>query len=254
MFTTVKENPITSVKNQNRAGTCWCYSSYSFLESELLRMGKGEYDLSEMFTVYNTYLDRAAAGRNTAFWAGIRCPRKKSEIWVYHNPAICGIIPWSITTKEERPMRCPYCGYRESKVVDSRPADEGASIRRRRECLSCEKRFTTYETIEYLPMVVIKKDGSRQSFDRSKVLRGIQRSCEKRPVSVAEMERMVTEIEQELQNSLEREISTGTIGEKVMEKLKKADEVAYVRFASVYRQFKDINTFMSELNKLLSEK
>ena len=145
-------------------------------------------------------------------------------------------------------MRCPYCGYRESKVVDSRPADEGASIRRRRECLSCEKRFTTYETIEYLPMVVIKKDGSRQSFDRSKVLRGI------RPVSVAEMERMVTEIEQELQNSLEREISTGTIGEKVMEKLKKADEVAYVRFASVYRQFKDINTFMSELNKLLSEK
>ena len=151
-------------------------------------------------------------------------------------------------------MRCPYCGYRESKVVDSRPADEGASIRRRRECLSCEKRFTTYETIEYLPMVVIKKDGSRQSFDRSKVLRGIQRSCEKRPVSVAEMERMVTEIEQELQNSLEREISTGTIGEKVMEKLKKADEVAYVRFASVYRQFKDINTFMSELNKLLSEK
>ena len=101
-------------------------------------------------------------------------------------------------------MRCPYCGYRESKVVDSRPADEGASIRRRRECLSCEKRFTPYETIEYLPMVVIKKDGSRQSFDRSKVLRGIQRSCEKRPVSEAEMERMVTEIEQELQNSLER--------------------------------------------------
>ena len=146
-------------------------------------------------------------------------------------------------------MRCPYCGYRESKVVDSRPADEGASIRRRRECLSCEKRFTTYETIEYLPMVVIKKDGSRQSFDRSKVLRGIQRSCEKRPVPVADMERMAMEIEQELQNRLEREVST-----EVMEKLKKADEVAYVRFASVYRQFKDINTFMSELNKLLSEK
>ena len=146
-------------------------------------------------------------------------------------------------------MRCPYCGYRESKVVDSRPADEGASIRRRRECLSCEKRFTTYETVEYLPMVVIKKDGSRQSFDRSKVLRGIQRSCEKRPVSAA-----ASEIEQELQNSLEREVSTVVIGEKVMEKLKKADEVAYVRFASVYRQFKDINTFMSELNKLLSEK
>ena len=151
-------------------------------------------------------------------------------------------------------MKCPFCGYKESKVVDSRPADEGSSIRRRRECLKCENRFTTYETVESLPMVVIKKDGSRQSFDRNKVLRGIQRSCEKRPVSVVEMERMTSEIEQELQNSLEREISTESIGEKVMEKLKNADEVAYVRFASVYRQFKDINTFMEELNKLLKEK
>ena len=151
-------------------------------------------------------------------------------------------------------MKCPYCGYKESKVVDSRPAEEGSSIRRRRECLSCAKRFTTYETVESLPMVVIKKDGSRQTFDRSKVLRGIQRSCEKRPVPVADMERMATEIEQELQNNLEREISTELVGEMVMDKLKKADEVAYVRFASVYRQFKDINTFMSELNKLLSEK
>lgn len=150
-------------------------------------------------------------------------------------------------------MKCPYCGYQESKVVDSRPADEG-SIRRRRECLRCERRFTTYETVESLPMVVIKKDGSRQTFDRSKVLRGIQRSCEKRPVPVADMERIATEIEQELQNNLEREISTELVGEMVMDKLKKADEVAYVRFASVYRQFKDINTFMSELNKLLSEK
>lgn len=150
-------------------------------------------------------------------------------------------------------MKCPYCGYQESKVVDSRPADEG-SIRRRRECLRCERRFTTYETVESLPMVVIKKDGSRQTFDRSKVLRGIQRSCEKRPVPVADMERMATEIEQELQNNLEREISTELVGEMVMDKLKKADEVAYVRFASVYRQFKDINTFMSELNKLLSGK
>ena len=150
-------------------------------------------------------------------------------------------------------MKCPYCGYQESKVVDSRPADEG-SIRRRRECLRCERRFTTYETVESLPMVVIKKDGSRQTFDRSKVLRGIQRSCEKRPVPGADMERMATEIEQELQNNLEREISTELVGEMVMDKLKKADEVAYVRFASVYRQFKDINTFMSELNKLLSEK
>ena len=150
-------------------------------------------------------------------------------------------------------MKCPYCGSQESKVVDSRPADEG-SIRRRRECLRCERRFTTYETVESLPMVVIKKDGSRQTFDRSKVLRGIQRSCEKRPVPVADMERMATEIEQELQNNLEREISTELVGEMVMDKLKKADEVAYVRFASVYRQFKDINTFMSELSKLLSEK
>ena len=151
-------------------------------------------------------------------------------------------------------MKCPYCGYKESKVIDSRPAEEGSSIRRRRECLSCAKRFTTYETVESLPMVVIKKDGSRQSFDRSKVLRGIQRSCEKRPVPVADMERMALEIEQELQNKLEREISTELVGEMVMDKLKKADEVAYVRFASVYRQFKDINTFMSELNKLLNEK
>ena len=150
-------------------------------------------------------------------------------------------------------MKCPYCGFSESKVVDSRPADEG-SIRRRRECLQCERRFTTYETVESLPMVVIKKDGSRQTFDRSKVLRGVQRSCEKRPVPVADMERMALEIEQELQNKLEREISTELVGEMVMDKLKKADEVAYVRFASVYRQFKDINTFMSELNKLLSEK
>lgn len=150
-------------------------------------------------------------------------------------------------------MKCPYCGYQESKVVDSRPADEG-SIRRRRECLRCERRFTTYETVESLPMVVIKKDGSRQSFDRSKVLRGIQRSCEKRPVPVADMERMALEIEQELQNSLEREISTELVGEMVMDKLKKADEVAYVRFASVYRQFKDINTFMEELTHLLEDK
>ena len=151
-------------------------------------------------------------------------------------------------------MRCPYCGYKESKVVDSRPADESSSIRRRRECLSCEKRFTTYETVESLPMVVIKKDGSRQSFDRSKVLRGIQRSCEKRPVPVADMERMALEIEQELQSALEREITTEQVGEMVMKRLKDVDEVAYVRFASVYRQFKDIDTFMQELTKLLNDR
>ena len=151
-------------------------------------------------------------------------------------------------------MKCPYCGYKESKVVDSRPAEEGSSIRRRRECLSCEKRFTTYETVESLPMVVIKKDGSRQSFDRSKFLRGMIRACEKRPVSFDELERISEEIEQNLQNSLEREVSTEAIGEQVMDKLRSVDEVAYVRFASVYRQFKDIDTFMHELNKLLADK
>ena len=151
-------------------------------------------------------------------------------------------------------MKCPYCGHPESKVIDSRPADENASIRRRRECLSCARRFTTYETVESLPMVVIKKDGSRQSFDRSKVLRGMIRACEKRPVALAELERIADEIEQELQNSMEREIRTEVIGEKVMERLRKVDQVAYVRFASVYRQFKDIDTFMAELNKLLAEK
>ena len=151
-------------------------------------------------------------------------------------------------------MKCPYCGYKESKVVDSRPAEEGSSIRRRRECLSCEKRFTTYETVESLPVVVIKKDGSRQSFERSKVLHGMIRACEKRPVAFDELERISDEIEQNLQNSLEREVSTEEIGEQVMDRLRLLDEVAYVRFASVYRQFKDIDTFMRELNKLLADK
>ena len=150
-------------------------------------------------------------------------------------------------------MKCPFCGYNESKVIDSRPADEGSSIRRRRECLSCAKRFTTYETVESLPMVVVKKDGSRQSFDRRKVLGGMIRACEKRPVPLAELERISAEIEQDLQNSMEREISTEDIGEKVMDRLRDVDQVAYVRFASVYRQFKDIDTFMAELNKLLAE-
>ena len=151
-------------------------------------------------------------------------------------------------------MKCPFCGYSESKVIDSRPAEEGTSIRRRRECLSCAKRFTTYETVESLPMVVVKKDGSRQSFDRQKVLGGMIRACEKRPVPLAELERIAEEIEQDLQNSMEREISTEAIGERVMDRLRAVDQVAYVRFASVYRQFKDIDTFMTELNKLLAEK
>jgi len=151
-------------------------------------------------------------------------------------------------------MKCPYCAHLESKVVDSRPADEGASIRRRRECLSCHKRFTTYETMESLPLMVIKKDGSRQSFDRNKVLGGLIRACEKRPVSYHTLEEIADEIEQVLQNKMEREIASSEIGELVMDRLKKVDEVAYVRFASVYRQFKDINTFMHELNKLLEDK
>ena len=151
-------------------------------------------------------------------------------------------------------MKCPYCGHLESKVVDSRPADEGSSIRRRRECLACQRRFTTYEIMESLPLVVIKKDGSRETFDKSKVLAGMIRACEKRPVAFETLEHIADEIEQEVQNSLERETSTEKIGELVMEKLKGVDEVAYVRFASVYRQFKDLNTFMAELNKLLKEK
>lgn len=151
-------------------------------------------------------------------------------------------------------MKCPYCGYEESKVVDSRHSDEGNSIRRRRECLSCQKRFTTYETVESLPIIVVKKDNSREPFDRNKVMRGMVRACEKRPVSMADLETAVAEIEQIVQNSLEREINTGRIGELVMERLKPLDEVAYVRFASVYRQFKDINSFMYELNKILEEK
>ena len=151
-------------------------------------------------------------------------------------------------------MRCPFCSHPESKVIDSRPAEEGASIRRRRECLACRKRFTTYETMECLPLVVVKKDGSRQSFDRNKVMAGLIRACEKRPVPYSTLEAMVGEIEQVLQNQMEREISSAQIGELVMERLKKIDDVSYVRFASVYRQFKDINPFISELSKLLEDK
>lgn len=151
-------------------------------------------------------------------------------------------------------MKCPYCSHLESKVVDSRPSDEGSSIRRRRECLECHKRFTTYETMESLPLVVIKKDGSRQTFDKSKLLNGMIRACEKRPVSFDTLNSIATEIEQSLQNEMEREVSSVEIGELVMAKLKEVDEVAYVRFASVYRQFKDISTFMAELNKLLADK
>ena len=148
-------------------------------------------------------------------------------------------------------MKCPFCGFEESKVIDSRPTDEGQRIRRRRECLQCAKRFTTYEIIESLPIIVIKKDKSREAFKRDKLMTGLLRACEKRPVSIDTLDKMIDEIESVLQNSLDREVSSEKIGQLVMEKLKKIDEVAYVRFASVYRQFKDINTFMHELNKLL---
>lgn len=150
-------------------------------------------------------------------------------------------------------MKCPYCGFEESKVIDSRPTDEGERIRRRRECLQCQKRFTTYEIIESLPIIVIKKDRSREVFNRDKLLNGLMRACEKRPVSIDTLEKIIDDIEANLQNSLDREVTSEKIGELVMDKLKTIDEVAYVRFASVYRQFKDINTFMSELSKLLGQ-
>ena len=151
-------------------------------------------------------------------------------------------------------MKCIYCGCMDSKVVDSRQNEEGTSIRRRRECESCGKRFTTYETIESTPVLVVKKDGSRQTFDPAKVKMGIMKACEKRPISMTAIDKMVTDIQRKILNSLEQEVSSKYIGELVMEQLREADDVAYVRYASVHRQFKDISTFMSELNKLLAEK
>lgn len=151
-------------------------------------------------------------------------------------------------------MKCPFCGFEESKVIDSRPTDEGERIRRRRECLKCQKRFTTYEIIESLPIIVVKKDRSREVFDRDKLLNGLLRASEKRPVTLDMLEHIVDEIEATLHNSLDREVSSVHIGELAMEKLRDVDEVAYVRFASVYRQFKDIQTFMEELKSLLNEK
>lgn len=150
-------------------------------------------------------------------------------------------------------MKCPSCSNMESKVLDSRPSQDGTSIRRRRECLSCQKRFTTFETIENMTFVVVKKNGNREIFDRTKLVSGMVRACEKRPVSVKQIENAVNDIELQLQSSMRSEIPSTEIGELVMEKLKGLDEVAYVRFASVYRQFKDINTFMEELKKLLGE-
>ena len=151
-------------------------------------------------------------------------------------------------------MKCPACGCLKSQVVDSRPSADGGSIRRRRECLACQKRFTTYENIETLPLVVIKKDHSREMFDRNKLLKSIIRVCDKRQVTIEQMENAVTEIEQALQNTLQNEVTSDRIGEMVMSKLKDLDEVAYIRFASVYRQFRDISAFMDELKKMLAER
>jgi len=151
-------------------------------------------------------------------------------------------------------MKCPYCGFVEDKVIDSRPTEENTAIRRRRECSKCLKRFTTYEKVESVPLMVIKKDKTRQVFNREKLLNGLLRACEKRPVSIEELEIMVDEIEGQILNSLKREITSQEIGEMVMARLKNLDEVAYVRFASVYRQFRDINTFMDELRKLLKDR
>lgn len=151
-------------------------------------------------------------------------------------------------------MKCPFCSYTEDKVIDSRSSNEDKSVRRRRECLKCKKRFTTYEYIEEIPLMVIKKDGRRESFDRNKILSGIVKACEKRPVGMDKMEAVVDKVEKELQKSFDKEVKAQVIGESVMNHLHKLDEVAYVRFASVYRQFKDINQFMKELKDLLSNK
>lgn len=151
-------------------------------------------------------------------------------------------------------MKCPYCSYDESKVIDSRPTDEGERIRRRRECLGCGKRLTTYEIIETVPVVVIKRDKSREPFDRNKLLNGLLRACEKRPVSMDTLEKVVDDIETTLQNSLDREVPSSLIGTLALEKLRDIDEVAYVRFASVYRQFQDIHSFMEELSRFQTEK
>ncbi len=151
-------------------------------------------------------------------------------------------------------MKCPYCEYLESKVIDSRPIDDGSSIRRRRECLKCEKRFTTYEQIESVPLIIIKKDGKRQAYNRQKLLNGLLKACEKTTVSFAQIEAVVLEIESVLNNTLDREVTSTEIGELVMEKLKKLNDIAYVRFASVYREFRDINSFMDELSTLIHSK
>lgn len=151
-------------------------------------------------------------------------------------------------------MRCPYCGEQESKVVDSRHSDDGLSIRRRRECMGCQRRFTTYEVVETVPIIVVKRNGSRQNFDKNKIINSMMRAFDKRKVDTVDLERIASEIEQTVQNSLEREISTEQLGEMVMERLKPLDEVAYIRFASIYHRFQDASSFMREISRYLEEK
>ena len=151
-------------------------------------------------------------------------------------------------------MKCPFCGDQESKVVDSRRSEDGQSIRRRRECLNCQRRFTTYEIVESLPIIVVKRDGTRQNFDRNKILNSMIRAFDKRKVNISDLDRITTEIEQTIQNTLEREITTDKLGEMVMERIKPLDEVAYIRFASVYRRFQDVGSFVREVSRFLEEK
>ena len=151
-------------------------------------------------------------------------------------------------------MKCPYCGYQESKVVDSRHSEDGLSIRRRRECMGCQRRFTTYEVVETVPIIVVKRNGSRQNFDKNKIINSMMRAFDKRKVDTVDLERIASEIEQTVQNSLEREISTEQLGEMVMERLKPLDEVAYIRFASIYHRFQDASSFMREISRYLEEK
>ena len=159
----------------------------------------------------------------------------------------------ALMERNHLPMRCPFCGEQESKVVDSRHSEDGLSIRRRRECLACQKRFTTYEIVESLPVIVVKRDGSRQSFDRNKIINSMVRAFDKRQVDMADIDRITTEIEQTIQNTLDREVSTDKIGQMVMARIKPLDEVAYIRFASVYRRFQDAKAFIHEINKFLEE-
>ena len=180
--------------------------------------------------------------RDAGFGIVTRCPRALPAVQIFLDTK-CKICY----------MKCPFCGDQDSKVVDSRHSEDGLSIRRRRECMACQRRFTTYEIVESLPIIVVKRNGSRQSFDRNKILNSMIRAFDKRKVNVEDLDRITTEIEQTIQNSLEREITTDKLGEMILERLKPLDEVAYIRFASVYRRFQDANSFIREINKVLEE-